>query len=109
MLKDIEAFYPGQEITEQLLERLSKLDTKSKAGDNSGHAEKVTNYFKSGPNVGGGLLELEKMWREHFLETMKPRYLPQHWSVVHNANRLGVRAEAGRLDESDRLVVGLVR
>lgn len=35
----------------------------------------------------GGLTELERMWREHFLNTMRPKYLPELWCVTHNANR----------------------
>ena len=34
----------------------------------------------------GTLKEFIKMWREHFLETMKPGYLPPLWSTEHNLN-----------------------
>lgn len=92
MLQYIRGFHEisdSDEITDEFLKELSVLDTKSKAGDNTGHAQKVTDYFIQPQN--GGLLALEKMWREHFLETMRPKYLPAHWSVVHNANRLEIR------------------
>ncbi|XP_064860483.1 exonuclease 3'-5' domain-containing protein 2-like isoform X3 [Oncorhynchus nerka] len=35
-----------------------------------------------------GLMELEHRWRQHFLSTMTPRYLPSLWSVSHNHNKL---------------------
>lgn len=107
MLDYIKDFHPDQEITDDFLKELSQLDTKSKAGDNSGHAEKVTEYFKNTPD-SGGLLELEKMWREHFLDAMKPRFLPEHWSTVHTANRLErLRNDPGRVDIEDLIVAGL--
>lgn len=31
-----------------------------------------------------GLMELERCWRQHFLTHMKPKHLPQLWSVDHN-------------------------
>ena len=31
----------------------------------------------------GKLLEFEKMWREHFVDTMQPKFLPPLWSVDH--------------------------
>lgn len=102
----IKEFYPDQEITEALLTELSLLDTKSRAGDNSGHAQAVTEYFRDTPE-SGGLLDLERMWREHFLETMKPRFLPDHWSVAYNANRLETRVGSGRLDENELIAAGL--
>lgn len=102
----IREFNPGQELNEVLYKNLSELDTKSKAGDNSGHAEKVTEYFRTTPG-SGGLLQLEKMWREHFLETMKPKFLPDHWSVEHNATRLKLRADAGKVDQTVLAEAGL--
>lgn len=101
----IEKFNPNQEITNEFLETLAKLDTKPKPGDNSNHAEIVTDYFKK----HAGLLELEKMWREHFLHTMKPKFLPEHWSVVYNENRLKLRAESGKLSENELAAAGLTQ
>lgn len=79
------------------------MNTKSKAGDNTGHAKKVTEYFAE----NGGLLRLERLWRENFLETMEPRYLPDHWSTTHNALRLEVRASS--LSEQEIKIVGMMQ
>ena len=33
-----------------------------------------------------GIVEFQRRWRQHFLDTMKPAYLPKLWSVDHNPN-----------------------
>lgn len=47
------------------------------------------------------------MWRKHFLDTMKPKFLPSLWSVNHNADRLEIRADEGRINLDDMLSAGL--
>jgi hypothetical protein len=32
-----------------------------------------------------GLVEFEKMWRQHFVETMRPQHLPEMWSIEYQA------------------------
>ena len=41
------------------------------------------------------------MWRQHFLDQMKPQFLPQNWSVDHQENRLTVRQEENRIKVQD--------
>lgn len=48
------------------------------------HGAKVVEYFQKSDQ---GLLGLERMWRKHFLEMMRPKYLPSLWSIEHNAER----------------------
>lgn len=55
----------------------------------------------------GGLLELERMWREHFLLTMKPKYLPNLWSICHNQDRLTIRHSQNTIEPEDAKVAGL--
>lgn len=64
----------------------------------------VVRYFEQ---QEGGLVMLEKMWREHFLETMKPRYLPNLWSVSHNQERLVIRQTQKRIEPQDAKLAGL--
>lgn len=54
-----------------------------------------------------GLVELERMWREHFLFMMKPKYLPSLWSVRHNQERLIIRQAQNRIDADDAKAAGL--
>ncbi len=35
-----------------------------------------------------GLIAFEKMWRQHFLDNMEPKFLPDLWSVDHSHDRL---------------------
>lgn len=48
------------------------------------HGEKVVQEIMEEE----GLLEFEKVWRQHFLDTMQPRYLPDLWSVNHSHDKL---------------------
>lgn len=51
------------------------------------HGMKVVDYFCRSTEETGGLVELERMWRTHFLEVMRPRYLPDLWSVEHSVQK----------------------
>ncbi|XP_043601729.1 exonuclease 3'-5' domain-containing protein 2 isoform X1 [Bombus pyrosoma] len=68
------------------------------------HGLKVVQYFHK---KEGGLVELERMWREHFLLTMKPKYLPNLWSVHHNQERLIIHQSQNRIKAEDAKVAGL--
>ncbi|XP_076651374.1 exonuclease 3'-5' domain-containing 2 [Halictus rubicundus] len=68
------------------------------------HGLKVVQYFEKRE---GGLVELERIWREHFLLTMKPKYLPSLWSVCHNQERLTIRQSQNRIEPQDAMVAGL--
>ncbi|XP_034935215.1 exonuclease 3'-5' domain-containing protein 2-like [Chelonus insularis] len=70
------------------------------------HGLKVVQYFT---NSEGGLVTLERMWREHFLTTMQPQYLPKLWSVRHNQERLMIRQTQNRIEPEDAKVAGLSR
>lgn len=48
------------------------------------HGAKVVEFYQ---NSKEGLIGLERKWREHFLHTMKPKYMPELWSVEHNVER----------------------
>lgn len=43
------------------------------------HGEAVYRHF-----CRLGLIHLEMRWRQHFLDTMRPQYLPALWSVHHH-------------------------
>ena len=67
--------------------------------------EQVVEYFEKNE---GGLVELEKLWREHFVNTMKPQFLPELWSISHNQERLSIRQIQNRIQPSDAKVAGIV-
>lgn len=68
------------------------------------HGLKVVQYFEKRE---GGLVELERIWREHFLLTMKPKHLPSLWSVCHNQERLIIRQSQNRIEPQDAIAAGL--
>ena len=62
------------------------------------HGKKVVEHFISN---GDGILILEQRWRQHFLDTMNPKYLPPFWSVNHQQQRLAVRLSENRINLED--------
>lgn len=85
LLKRIRKLLPkGTEITPELLEHYANIKVDIPNKDFRPHGAAVVEYFKTQP---GGLVELEKMWREFFLQSMKPKFLPELWSVEHNLER----------------------
>ncbi|KAH8346684.1 hypothetical protein KR084_008072 [Drosophila pseudotakahashii] len=98
-------YYTDQtEVTENLLRQAASVEYRVENVDYCQHGECVVQQYRDN---FGGLVELERLWREHFLHTMQPRFLPELWNVNHNADRLEVRASEGRVDEADLLVAGL--
>ncbi|XP_044738068.1 exonuclease 3'-5' domain-containing protein 2 isoform X2 [Chrysoperla carnea] len=112
--KIIFKYFPGKvEITKSMLETAECVATSIKNDKYEPHGKKVVDYFIShcNPNYQnelgtGGLTELEQLWRQHFLEVMTPKYLPEHWSVTHNKNRLEIRAGEGRINLEDLKIAG---
>ncbi|KAI4488611.1 hypothetical protein M0802_011427 [Mischocyttarus mexicanus] len=102
--------YTGQEeITPNLLNLLDEelenaLSQPSNQSKQPPHGLKVVQWFEE---KEGGLVELEKMWREHFLTTMNPQHLPNLWSVRHNQERLTIRQKQNRIDPEDAKAAGL--
>ncbi|XP_043653979.1 exonuclease 3'-5' domain-containing protein 2 [Drosophila teissieri] len=98
-------YYTDQtDITEELLQQAANVEYRVENTDYCQHGERVVQQYRDN---FGGLVELERLWREHFLHTMQPRFLPELWNVNHNADRLEVRASEGRVDKADLLVAGL--
>ncbi|KAH8294988.1 hypothetical protein KR018_004907 [Drosophila ironensis] len=101
-LLDFFTEYPT--VTEDLLRQAADVDYRVENANYCQHGERVVQRYR---DQFGGLVELERIWREHFLHTMQPQFLPKLWSVNHNADRLEVRASEGRVDKADLLVAGL--
>lgn len=72
------------ELTPALLEEYSNIDVSVRNELYCAHGERVVEHYKKTP---GGLMQLERRWRENFLQTMRPKHLPQLWSVDHNYKR----------------------
>ncbi|XP_030904981.1 exonuclease 3'-5' domain-containing protein 2 isoform X2 [Melopsittacus undulatus] len=50
------------------------------------HGLKVVQCFAKGGLRS--LIQLERRWRQHFLDNMQPKHLPEQWSVDHNHMKL---------------------
>ncbi|XP_029983244.1 exonuclease 3'-5' domain-containing protein 2 isoform X1 [Sphaeramia orbicularis] len=71
-----------QELTKEALQQVAGLETRIFNDAYVPHGLKVV---QAHANQGlRGLMELERRWRQHFLNTMRPRHLPPLWSVDHN-------------------------
>ena len=47
----------------------------------SPHGKLVVQHYIE--RSGEGICALERRWRKHFLDTMRPKFLPPLWSVEH--------------------------
>ncbi|KAG8182152.1 hypothetical protein JTE90_014562 [Oedothorax gibbosus] len=80
-------YYKVSTVTDELVEEARTIDTNFLNESFVPHGQKVYEYFCE----NGGLVQFEKMWRQHFLDTMKPQFLPDMWSVEHNHKRLAMQ------------------
>jgi hypothetical protein len=104
LLKVIEEAYPGQTIDESFLQQILK-EKEPQACIKSPHGQLVVDFYKD--PINGGIIVLEKLFRQHFLDTMIPKFMPKLWNVDHNANRLGIRALENRVDPEDLKIAGV--
>ncbi|XP_052000962.1 exonuclease 3'-5' domain-containing protein 2-like [Xyrauchen texanus] len=87
LLSIIQSFFCNdhQDVTQEMLQRAAALETRIFNESFVSHGVKVVRaYAERGLP---GLMELEHRWRQHFLTTMHPRYLPPLWSVSHNHDK----------------------
>eukprot|EP00798_Chlamydomonas_sp_ICE-L_P022880 gene22880-30055_t len=70
------SYFDVQQLTPELVEQAAKVEPRKPQAEWTSHADKV---------VGGldpsAIEAFVRGWRSHFLETMKPQFLPPHWSV----------------------------
>jgi len=77
----VKEFLQEDEINVDKLKTLAEIGTAKENKFYIGsHGERVVKKLIE----NGKLREFIKMWREHFLSTMKPEFLPIYWSVDHN-------------------------
>lgn len=100
----IETAYPNKVIDDEFLNELFTLPVPEHIQKVLSHGEVVVDYYAN----NGGIVELEKVFRLHFLNTMNPQHMPNLWSVDHNADRLTIRAQENRIDPEDLKIAGLI-
>ncbi|KAJ4425777.1 exonuclease 3'-5' domain-containing protein 2 [Periplaneta americana] len=98
-------YFNATELTADILYEASTIPVSVANVGYEPHGQRVVAYFST-PEAGG-LTQLEQRWREHFLTSMNPEYLPALWSVQHNHLRLQQRAAQGRILPEDVAVSGI--
>lgn len=93
----IKNFYNIEEITQEHLEKAYNMDVKIWNDDYQAHGYKV---FKAYEKIG--LVKLEQRWREFFLSSMEPKFMPNCWSVTHNVFKMRLKMSRLPLDHPDR-------
>ena len=79
----------GVEVTGEKIAELAEMKVKN---ENYGglHRKRVVEAFVA----ENRLAEFIRLWRQHFLDNMKPKHLPPMWSVEHNLDKLRAKETA---------------
>lgn len=79
----VKAYFTVESISHELLEEAANTDAREWSEDYQGHGQRVCQAY-----MRKGLVELQQRWRRHFIDTMRPKYLPRFWSVTHNLQKM---------------------
>lgn len=79
----VKNFFNVDSLSHELLQEAADIDARDWNEDFQAHGEQVCETYRS-----KGLVQLQFRWRRHFLDTMRPKHLPQYWSVNHNLHKL---------------------
>ncbi|XP_049626332.1 exonuclease 3'-5' domain-containing protein 2 [Suncus etruscus] len=86
LLQALQEFYNTDLVTDGMLQEAASLETRISNENYVPHGLKVVQCHAQGGLRS--LMQLESRWRQHFLDSMQPKYLPQQWSVDHNHQKL---------------------
>uniref|UniRef100_A0A6B2L2E8 3'-5' exonuclease domain-containing protein n=1 Tax=Arcella intermedia TaxID=1963864 RepID=A0A6B2L2E8_9EUKA len=78
----LKTYFQKQEITQADYELASKLEYKEKIDEEDSHEKRVVDELKTPDQIQQFFVR----WRQHFLDTMKPQFLPTGWSLHHPIN-----------------------
>uniref|UniRef100_A0A0P6JCY8 Exonuclease 3'-5' domain-containing protein 2 n=1 Tax=Heterocephalus glaber TaxID=10181 RepID=A0A0P6JCY8_HETGA len=86
LLQALREFYNRDSITDEMLQEAASLETRISNESYTPHGLKVVQCHARGGLCS--LMQLESRWRQHFLDSMQPKHLPQQWSVDYNHQKL---------------------
>ncbi|PKK31354.1 exonuclease 3'-5' domain containing 2 [Columba livia] len=86
LLQSIKDFFKTEAVTPEMLQEAAGLETRICNESYMPHGLKVVQCFAKGGLRS--LMQLERRWRQHFLDSMQPKHLPEQWSVDHNHMKL---------------------
>uniref|UniRef100_G3MNI8 3'-5' exonuclease domain-containing protein n=1 Tax=Amblyomma maculatum TaxID=34609 RepID=G3MNI8_AMBMU len=91
------------EVTDEIIQNASDIDTRVYNDDFIPHGQRVVEHFKKTI----GLANLEMRWRQHFLDSMHPKYMPPLWSVDHHREVLALKFAQGRAKDVTLSEIGI--
>ncbi|XP_028925491.1 exonuclease 3'-5' domain-containing protein 2 isoform X1 [Ornithorhynchus anatinus] len=86
LLQGLRAFFNMDVVTDDMLREAACLETRICNESYVPHGLKVVQCHAKGGLRS--LMQLEARWRQHFLDSMQPKHLPQQWSIDHNHHKL---------------------
>ena len=75
----VQKHYSASALTIEMISEAATMETHKENANFVSHGFEVVERVRS----EGKLWEFEKMWRQHFVDKMKPKFLPPLWSVDH--------------------------
>jgi hypothetical protein len=75
LLNKLRSYYNKQDITLEDIEKASKVEAQTQTPEYIPFAKYVVDNCN--------IQEFVVMWRKHFIETLKPQYLPDFWDINH--------------------------
>lgn len=104
LLEDVlKEHYKVDEVTDAIVQAAADVDTRIVNEEFVPHGLKVVGHFKE----NGGLVSFELRWRQHFLDTMKPKHMPPLWSVDHHREVLALKFAQGRAKDTTLAEIGI--
>lgn len=85
----VQKHFNVSDLTPEMITEAATIETRKENSNFVSHGQEVVKKVRE----EGKLLEFEKTWRQHFLDTMCPRHLPPLWSVDHRHDGLKEKLE----------------
>ena len=80
----VQNHFSGSALTPEMISQAATIETHKENANFVSHGFEVVKKVCAEDK----LLEFEKMWRKHFVDTMQPKFLPPLWSVDHRHGTL---------------------
>lgn len=85
----VQKHFNASDLTPEMITEAATIETRKGNSNFVSHGQEVVKKVRE----EGKLLEFEKTWRQHFLDTMRPQHLPPLWSVDHRHDGLKEKLE----------------
>lgn len=80
MIEEIRRKYDLEDVTPEMLVEIANERLLTRDTDDPSSGQIIVEYFSTD---GRTLFDFQRQWRQHFVNTMHPKYLPKRWSVNH--------------------------